>query len=59
MKNFNQIFKLDPSAILPTLWLGTSLGTILTVSIVLPDSDARKIQPVIVSILGEFLFIHL
>uniref|UniRef100_W4VR65 Putative integral to membrane n=1 Tax=Corethrella appendiculata TaxID=1370023 RepID=W4VR65_9DIPT len=48
--------KSDPSAIIPTLWLGTSLGSVLTVSIVLPESDSRKTQAVLVSILGGPIF---
>lgn len=44
----------DPSTLLPTLWVGTSLGSVLTVSIILPDADERKTQPVVVSILGIF-----
>lgn len=32
--------------------MGTSLGSVLTVSITLPDADLRKAQPVVVSILG-------
>lgn len=47
-------FCLDPSTLLPTLWVGTSLGSVLTVSISLPDSDIRKTQPVVVSILGMY-----
>lgn len=43
----------DPSALIPTLWLGTSLGSVLTVSITLPDADTRNTSPVLVSILGE------
>lgn len=44
----------DPMSILPTLWVGTSLGSVLTVSITLPEADGRKTQPVLVSILGKF-----
>lgn len=40
----------------PTLWVGTSLGSVLTVSITLPDPEARKNQPVVVSILGGPIF---
>ncbi|XP_063707457.1 syntaxin-binding protein 5 isoform X5 [Culicoides brevitarsis] len=48
--------KSDPSALLPTLWVGTSLGSVLTVSITLPDSDNRKAQPMVVSFLGGPIF---
>ena len=44
----------DPSTLIPTLWLGTSLGSVLTVSITLPDADIRNTSPVLVSILGEY-----
>lgn len=44
----------DPMSLLPTLWVGTSLGSVLTVSIILPEADGRKTQPVLVSILGKF-----
>ncbi|XP_055303966.1 syntaxin-binding protein 5 isoform X9 [Sitodiplosis mosellana] len=48
--------KSDPSTLLPTLWVGTSLGSVLTISITLPDADARKIQPVLPTIMGGSLF---
>ncbi|XP_037026071.1 syntaxin-binding protein 5 isoform X4 [Bradysia coprophila] len=48
--------KSDPTTLLPTLWVGTSLGSVLTVSITLPDADLRKAQPVVVSILGGPIF---
>ncbi|XP_055843136.1 syntaxin-binding protein 5 isoform X1 [Episyrphus balteatus] len=48
--------KSDPSVLLPTLWVGTSLGSVLTVSITLPETDTRKTQPVLVSILGGPIF---
>lgn len=41
-------------SLVPTLWVGTSLGSVLTVSITLPDGDARKTQAVLVSILGNY-----
>jgi syntaxin-binding protein 5 len=43
----------DPSTLIPTLWLGTSLGSVLTVSITLPDADSRNTSPVLVSIMGK------
>jgi len=43
---------LDPSAF-PTLWVGTSLGSVLTVMIsVPPPGESRLTQPVIVSPIG-------
>ncbi|XP_037918908.1 syntaxin-binding protein 5 isoform X6 [Hermetia illucens] len=48
--------KSESSTLIPTLWVGTSLGSVLTVSISLPDTDSRKTQPVIVSILGGPIF---
>jgi hypothetical protein len=44
---------IDPSTLIPTLWLGTSLGSVLTVSITLPEAESRNTSPVLVSILGE------
>uniref|UniRef100_A0A182TVS3 V-SNARE coiled-coil homology domain-containing protein n=1 Tax=Anopheles melas TaxID=34690 RepID=A0A182TVS3_9DIPT len=32
----------DPSMALPTAWLGTSLGSILTISLSIPENDLRK-----------------
>lgn len=46
------IRKSDPSIALPTLWLGTSLGAILTVSLSLPENDSRKTDSVQVSFTG-------
>ncbi|XP_055709030.1 syntaxin-binding protein 5 isoform X7 [Phlebotomus papatasi] len=48
--------KSDPSTLQPTLWIGTSLGSVLTISITLPDTDNRKTNPVVVSILGGPIF---
>lgn len=42
----------DPTTLMPTLWVGTSLGSVLTISITLPENEARKIQPVIPTIMG-------
>ncbi|XP_055615497.1 syntaxin-binding protein 5 isoform X4 [Toxorhynchites rutilus septentrionalis] len=36
------IKKSDPSLALPTMWLGTSLGAVLTISLVIPEQDVRK-----------------
>lgn len=43
----------DPTTLMPTLWVGTSLGSALTVSFTLPDVDARNTQPVI-PLLGNY-----
>ncbi|XP_059614289.1 syntaxin-binding protein 5 isoform X5 [Phlebotomus argentipes] len=48
--------KSDPTTLQPTLWIGTSLGSVLTISITLPDADNRKTNPVVVSILGGPIF---
>jgi len=38
----------------PSLWVGTSLGTVLVISLTLPtESDVRRREPVIVSPSGE------
>lgn len=50
--------KIDPSALIPTLWLGTSLGSVLTVSITLPEAESRNTSPVLVSILGMSTSAH-
>lgn len=42
----------DPSIALPSLWLGTSMGAILTVSLNLPENDIRKTESVQVSFTG-------
>lgn len=46
-------YRSDPTLLMPTLWIGTSLGSVLTVAITLPDQDSRKSSPVVVTILGE------
>lgn len=38
---------------MPSLWIGTSLGSVLTVAITLPDPENRKTSPVVVTILGK------
>lgn len=46
--------KSDPLTF-PTLWIGTSLGSVLTVMISLPpNGEARMTTPVVVSPWGEF-----
>lgn len=43
----------DPTTLLPTLWIGTTLGSVLTMMISLPDTELRHTQPVVVSTSGE------
>jgi hypothetical protein len=51
MWNYSLLF-IDPSTF-PTLWIGTSLGSVLTIMInVPPPGESRMTQPVIVSPLG-------
>lgn len=46
----------DHSYLSPTLWVGTSLGSVLTVLISPPDPDSRSSQPVVVSLVGVTIF---
>ncbi|KAK9721997.1 LLGL2 [Popillia japonica] len=46
----------DPNSIMPTLWVGTSLGSVLTILITPPDPDSRSSQPVVVSLVGVTIF---
>ncbi|CAH0720280.1 unnamed protein product, partial [Brenthis ino] len=48
--------KSDPTTLLPTLWIGTTLGSVLTMMINLPEADLRHTQPVIVSTSGGPIF---
>ncbi|XP_052741109.1 syntaxin-binding protein 5 isoform X2 [Bicyclus anynana] len=48
--------KSDPTTLLPTLWIGTTLGSVLTVMISLPDTELRHTQPVVVSTSGGPIF---
>ncbi|KAI8421375.1 hypothetical protein MSG28_009455 [Choristoneura fumiferana] len=48
--------KSDPTTLLPTLWIGTSLGSVLTMMISLPEPDQRHTQPVVVSMTGGPIF---
>ncbi|KAJ0183057.1 hypothetical protein K1T71_001033 [Dendrolimus kikuchii] len=48
--------KSDPTMLLPTLWIGTTLGTVLTMMINLPEADLRHTQPVVVSSSGGPIF---
>ncbi|KAL5276169.1 STXBP5 family protein [Megaselia abdita] len=50
--------KSDPLTSTPTLWVGTRLGSVLTVSLSLPDTDLRKAmkEKVLVSIFGGPIF---
>ncbi|KAL3276672.1 hypothetical protein HHI36_012042 [Cryptolaemus montrouzieri] len=48
--------KSEPLALIPTLWVGTSLGSVLAISIIPPDPDSRSSQPVVVSVIGITIF---
>ncbi|XP_052754860.1 syntaxin-binding protein 5 isoform X8 [Galleria mellonella] len=48
--------KSDPTQLLPTLWIGTTLGSVLTMMINLPEADLRHTQPVVVSTSGGPIF---
>ncbi|XP_061713961.1 syntaxin-binding protein 5 isoform X2 [Cydia pomonella] len=48
--------KSDPTTLLPTLWIGTTLGSVLTMMISLPEADNRHTQPVVVSMSGGPIF---
>lgn len=49
----NRDVHVDPTTLLPTLWIGTTLGSVLTMMISLPEADLRHTQPVVVSTSGE------
>ncbi|XP_053682349.1 syntaxin-binding protein 5 isoform X2 [Sabethes cyaneus] len=46
------IRKSDPSLALPTMWLGTSLGAVMTVSLCIPTQESRKSEAVQTSLTG-------
>ncbi|XP_076258836.1 syntaxin-binding protein tomosyn isoform X3 [Rhynchophorus ferrugineus] len=48
--------KSEPTVLTPTLWVGTSLGSVLTILITPPDPDSRSSQPVVVSMVGMTIF---
>ncbi|XP_057661872.1 syntaxin-binding protein 5 isoform X5 [Diorhabda carinulata] len=48
--------KSEPSTLMPTLWVGTSLGSVITIYITPPDVDSRSSQPVVVSLVGATIF---
>ncbi|CAG9815268.1 unnamed protein product [Phaedon cochleariae] len=48
--------KTDPTVLTPTLWVGTSLGSVITILISPPDADSRSSQPVVVSLVGATIF---
>ncbi|CAG4928673.1 unnamed protein product [Colias eurytheme] len=50
------IKKSDPTSLVPTLWIGTTLGSVLTMMINLPDADLRHTQPVVVTTSGGPIF---
>lgn len=49
-------FFIEPTTLTPTLWVGTSLGSVLTIMITPPDPDSRSSQPVVVSLIGATIF---
>lgn len=48
--------KSEPTMCLPTLWVGTSLGSVVTIMIGLPEAESRSSQPVVVSLVGATIF---
>lgn len=48
--------KNEPTILVPTLWVGTSLGSVVTIMIGLPDAETRSSQPVVVSLVGATIF---
>lgn len=47
------------SSVNPALWVGTSLGAVLSISVNFPPPGEQRLQqPVIVSPSGKFVFIH-
>ncbi|XP_045467451.1 syntaxin-binding protein 5 isoform X3 [Harmonia axyridis] len=46
----------DPLSLVPSLWVGTSLGSVLAITIIPPDADSRSSQPVVVSLMGTTIF---
>ncbi|CAH0399634.1 unnamed protein product [Chilo suppressalis] len=48
--------KSDPTMLVPTLWVGTSLGSVLTMQLNVPDADSRQTQPVLISTTGGPIF---
>lgn len=47
------------SSVSPALWVGTSLGAVLSISVNFPPPGEQRLQqPVIVSPSGKFVFIH-
>ncbi|XP_045485462.1 syntaxin-binding protein 5 isoform X9 [Pieris rapae] len=50
------IKKSDPTLSVPTLWIGTTLGSVITMTINLPEADLRHTQPVVVSTSGGPIF---
>ncbi|CAH1103906.1 unnamed protein product [Psylliodes chrysocephalus] len=48
--------KKSEQSLTPTLWVGTSLGSVITIYITPPDADSRSSQPVVVSLVGATIF---
>lgn len=49
----------DPTTLMPTLWIGTTLGSVLTMTISLPEAELRHTQPVVVSTSGQLQLLRL
>lgn len=47
---------LEPTTSVPTLWVGTSLGSVLSVLLQPPEPECRSSQPCLVSICGGPMF---
>ncbi|XP_041979761.1 syntaxin-binding protein 5 isoform X6 [Aricia agestis] len=48
--------KTDPTSLQPTLWVGTTAGSVFTMTVALPDADVRHTQPVAVTTSGGPIF---
>lgn len=53
-----QLFLLDTNG-MPTLWIGTSLGSVQTVIFNTPVQSERHAHPVVVSTCSKILFISI
>ncbi|ERL95807.1 hypothetical protein D910_00342, partial [Dendroctonus ponderosae] len=54
--NLTNVLRSEPTVLTPTLWVGTSLGSVLPILITPPDPDSRSSQPVVVSMVGMTIF---
>lgn len=46
----------DPTALMPTLWIGTTQGSVLTMTISLPEAEHRHTQPVVLATSGTLSY---